>query len=180
MKIIKTPLNGAFILEPKIFGDERGFFFESFNQKIFSSHIKEKYTFVQDNHSRSNKNILRGLHYQIKNPQDKLVRVSFGKVYDVIVDLRRSSNTYGKSFGIELSSENKKQLLVPKGFAHGFLVLSEFADFQYKTSDYYFPQHERVLLWNCKKLNINWPTSNPILNERDKKGLAFEKCEAFK
>ena len=179
MKIYKTPLKDSLVIEPNVFGDERGFFFESFNEKEFFSHIKNKFRFVQDNHSRSNQHILRGLHYQINHPQDKLVRVSSGKVYDVIVDLRRSSETFGKSFSIELSAENKKQLFVPKGFAHGFLVLSEYADFQYKTSDYYFPEHERVLLWNCKKLSINWQVKNPILNNRDEKGLSFEKCEVF-
>ena len=180
MKIYKTPLNDSLIIEPNVFGDERGFFFESFNEKIFFSHIKKKFHFIQDNHSRSKKHILRGLHYQIKHPQDKLVRVSSGKVFDVIVDLRRSSSTFGKSFGIELSAENKKQLFVPKGFAHGFIVLSEYADFLYKTTEYYFPNHERVLLWNCKELNINWPIAKPILNKRDENGLPLAKCEVFK
>ena len=180
MKINETPLNDALVIEPKVFGDERGFFFESFNEKNFFSHVKKNFSFIQDNHSRSKKYILRGLHYQIKHPQDKLVRVTTGKVYDVIVDLRKSSNTFGKAFGIELSAENKKQLFVPKGFAHGFVVLSEYADFQYKTSDYYFPEHERVLLWNCKKLDVNWPVTNPFLNTRDKNGLPLEMCEYFK
>ena len=180
MKIYKTPLSDSLIIEPKVFGDERGFFFESFNEKIFFRHVKNKFSFIQDNHSRSKKHILRGLHYQINHPQDKLVRVSSGKVFDVIVDLRRSSSTFGKSFGIELSAENKKQLFVPKGFAHGFIVLSEYADFQYKTTDYYYPEYERVLLWNCKDLNINWPIAKPILNTRDENGLSFTKCEVFK
>ena len=179
MKIYKTPLNDAMIIEPKIFGDERGFFFESFNERIFLSYFKNKLNFIQDNHSRSKKHILRGLHYQIVHPQDKLVRVSSGKVYDVIVDLRKSSSTFGKSFGIELSEENKKILFVPKGFAHGFIVLSEYADFLYKTTDYYYPEHERVLLWNCKKLNILWPLVKPILNKRDENGLPLEMCEIF-
>ena len=165
------------IIEPNVFGDKE-VFFESFNEKKFFSHQK-KIRFIQDNHSRSKKNILRGLHYQIKHSQDKLVRVSFGKVFDVIVDLRGSSSTFGKSFGIELSAENKKQLFVPKGFAHGFIVLSEYADFLYKTTEYYFPEHERVLLWNCKELNIHWPLSKPILNKRDENGLPLEKCEVF-
>ena len=179
MNIYNTPLNDAYIIEPKVFGDDRGFFFESFNEKIFFSRINQSFKFVQDNHSRSKKNILRGLHYQIQNAQDKLVRVTSGRVYDVIVDLRKDSNTFGKVFGLELSAENKKQLFVPKGFAHGFLVLSDFADFQYKTSDYYYPEHERVLLWNCKKINIDWPIQKPILNERDRNGLPFEKCDIF-
>ena len=142
--------------------------------------ISSNIDFVQDNHSRSKKSILRGLHYQITNPQDKLVRVSFGKVYDVVVDLRVSSNTFGKWFGLEISAENKKQLIIPKGFAHGFLVLSEYAEFQYKTSDFYYPEHERVLLWNCKKLNIDWPIENPILNDRDKNGASLDKCDLFR
>ena len=126
MKLIKTPFKDVFVIEPKVFGDHRGFFYDSFNKKDFSSLISSNIDFVQDNHSRSKKSILRGLHYQITNPQDKLVRVSFGKVYDVVVDLRVSSNTFGKWFGLEISAENKKQLIIPKGFAHGFLVLSEY------------------------------------------------------
>ena len=179
MRIKKTNLDQAFLIEPKIFEDKRGFFYESFNEKQFKQFVGKPIKFVQDNHSRSKKNILRGLHYQIHNAQDKLVRVTSGRVYDVIVDLRKDSNTFGKVFGLELSAENKKQLFVPKGFAHGFLVLSDFADFQYKTSDYYYPEHERVLLWNCKKINIDWPIQRPILNERDRNGLPFEKCDIF-
>ena len=180
MKIKKTNLENAFLIEPKIFEDKRGFFYESFNEKQLKKIIKKPIKFVQDNHSRSKKNILRGLHYQIKRTQDKLVRVTYGSVYDVIVDLRFSSKTFGKWFGIELSAENKKQLFVPKGFAHSFLVLSEYAEFQYKTSDYYYPNHERVLLWNCPKINIKWPNINPELNQRDLTGLPLDKCEIFK
>ena len=179
MRLTKTPFIDVFVIEPEVFGDQRGFFYESFNKKYFSSLISSKIDFVQDNHSRSKKSILRGLHYQIKKPQDKLVRVSLGNVYDVIVDLRVSSNTFGKWFGLEISAKNKKQLIIPKGFAHGFLVLSEYAEFQYKTSDFYYPEHERVLLWNCKKLNIDWPIKNPILNNRDKDGASLDECDLF-
>lgn len=180
MNIKKTNLENAFLIEPKIFEDKRGFFYESFNEKQFINFLKKPIKFVQDNHSRSKKNVLRGLHYQIKKSQDKLVRVTYGSVYDVIVDLRLFSKTFGKWFGVELSAENKKQLFVPKGFAHSFLVLSEYAEFQYKTSDYYDPKHERVLLWNCPKINIKWPIKDPELNQRDLKGLPLEKCEIFK
>ena len=180
MKITKINLNDAFILEMEVFSDKRGFFYESFNKKKFNRITNTNINFVQDNHSKSQKYILRGMHYQIKRAQDKLVRVSMGSVYDVIVDLRIKSSTFGKWYGVELSAENKKQLFIPKGFAHGFLVLSDQAEFQYKTSDYYFPKHEKVLLWNCPKININWPVDDPILNERDSKGFSLEKCEIFR
>ena len=180
MDISKINLNDALIIETEVFSDKRGFFFESFNKNKFNKITNTNIDFVQDNHSRSQKNILRGMHYQIERAQDKLVRVSIGSVFDAIVDLRLKSSTFGKWYGVELSAENKKQLFVPKGFAHGFLVLSEHAEFQYKTSDYYFPEHERVLSWNCPKININWPVNNPILNERDSKGFSIEKCEIFR
>ena len=180
MKITKTNLEGAFLIEPKIYEDDRGFFYESFNKRKFDTLVNYPIQFVQDNHSRSRKDILRGLHYQIKNSQDKLVRVTHGSVFDVIVDLRKSSNTFGKWYGVELSAKNKKQLFIPKGFAHGFLVTSKYAEFLYKTSDYYYPEFERVLLWNCQSVNIDWPSKNPELNNRDTRGLTLEKCEIFK
>ena len=180
MNISKINLNDALIIETEVFSDKRGFFFESFNKNKFNKITNRNIDFVQDNHSRSQKNILRGMHYQIERAQDKLVRVSIGSVFDAIVDLRLKSSTFGIWYGVELSAENKKQLFVPKGFAHGFLVLSEYAEFQYKTSDYYFPEHERVLSWNCSKININWPVKKPVLNERDSNAPSLEKCEIFK
>ena len=179
MKINKINLNDAFVIEIDLFSDNRGYFFESFNKSKFKALTNTNFEFVQDNHSRSSKHILRGMHYQIKRAQDKLVRVSFGSVYDVIVDLRLKSSTFGKWFGIELSSDNKKQLFVPKGFAHGFIVLSEYAEFQYKTTDYFYPEYERVLRWNCPNLKINWPVNNPKLNERDSNAPDIKDCELF-
>lgn len=180
MKIVETPLLDCFVIEPQVFGDSRGFFFESFNHKKFNELTKTNFTFVQDNHSRSAKGVLRGLHYQIKNSQGKLVRVAEGEVFDVAVDLRKSSPTFGKHFGLHLSAENKKQLWVPPGFAHGFLVLSETADFLYKTTDYYAPEYERSILWNDIKLNIPWPAvRDVILSGKDQKGTSFESAEVY-
>lgn len=181
MKVESTPLQDCFVIEPQVFGDQRGFFMESFNYKKFSEATGFKGEFVQDNHSRSKKGVLRGMHYQMQNTQGKLVRVSEGAVYDVAVDLRKSSPSFGKSFGLILSAENKKQLWVPAGFAHGFLVITETADFLYKTTDYYAPQFEKSLLWNDPALGIQWPTEGleVLLSEKDKVGLPLAQCEVF-
>jgi dTDP-4-dehydrorhamnose 3,5-epimerase len=180
MRATRTVIPEVIVLEPKVFGDDRGFFFESFNAKAFEEATGLQAHFVQDNHSRSSKNVLRGLHYQIKQPQGKLVRVVEGEVFDVAVDLRRTSPTFGKWVGEYLSAENKKQLWVPKGFAHGFVVLSETAQFLYKTSDYYAPEHERSLLWNDPALAINWPLSGePRLAAKDVAGLPLSEAEVF-
>lgn len=167
-----TPLAipDVILLEPKVFSDERGFFFESFNQRVFEEAIGRSVNFVQDNHSHSLKNVLRGLHYQIEQPQGKLVRVVQGEVFDVAVDIRKSSPTFGKWVAEILSAENKKQLWIPEGFAHGYLVLSDSADFLYKATDYYAPQHERCICWNHTRLAINWPlceSTTPILSQKD-------------
>ena len=179
--MIATPLSipEVVLLEPKVFGDERGFFFESYNKRTLESLLKRELNFVQDNHSLSAKNVLRGLHYQIKQPQGKLVRVIQGEVFDVAVDLRQSSKTFGLWVGEILSSANKRQLWVPEGCAHGFLVLSETAEFLYKTTDYYAPEHERVLLWNDPDIGINWPiNTTPILAKKDAEGIALKKSSA--
>lgn len=168
------------LFEPKVFGDERGFFFESFNQARFEEAVGRSVSFVQDNHSRSVRNVLRGLHYQIQQAQGKLVRVVHGEVFDVAVDLRRSSPTFGKWVGAVLSAENKKQLWVPEGFGHGFVVLSESADFLYKTTDYYAPQHERCIIWNDPDLAIEWPMEGePVLSAKDQQGVAFAQADVF-
>jgi dTDP-4-dehydrorhamnose 3,5-epimerase len=168
------------LFEPKVFGDERGFFMESFNQNIFENAVGSAITFVQDNHSKSMKNVLRGLHYQIKNPQGKLVRVTQGEVFDVAVDIRKNSPTFGKWVGEILSAENKKQLWVPVGFAHGFLTLSDTAEFLYKTTDYYYPESERCILWKDEKIDIKWLTiDKPILSAKDIGGSSFENSEVF-
>lgn len=164
MKVTPTAIPDVLIIEPKVFGDERGFFFESFNQKAFNAATGLDVTFVQDNHSRSAKGVLRGLHYQVQQPQGKLVRVVRGAVFDVAVDIRQGSATFGKWVGLELSEENQKQLWIPPGLAHGFLVVSESADFLYKTTDYYAPVHERCLLWNDMDLNITWPATGASLS----------------
>lgn len=175
-----TTIPEVIILEPKVFGDDRGFFFESFNAKAFELATGLKREFVQDNHSRSTRHVLRGLHYQIKQPQGKLVRVVQGEVYDVAVDLRKSSTTFGKWIGVHLSAENKKQLWVPEGFAHGFVVLSETAEFLYKTTDYYAPDYERSLLWNDPELGIEWPfEGEPKLAAKDAAARHLCDTEAF-
>ncbi len=179
MNVIKTALNEVLILEPTIFGDERGFFQESYNKKAFDKAIGTHTNFVQDNHSRSKKNILRGLHYQIKQPQGKLVRVVQGSVFDVAVDLRKSSATFAQWVGVELSDENHRQLWVPPGFAHGFLVLSEQADFVYKTTDYYAPEHECSICWNDSTIGINWPECTPILSSKDEQAVTLSNAKVF-
>lgn len=170
MKAIPTDIPDVILLEPKVFGDERGFFYESWNQRTLKA-LGIDASFVQDNHSKSAKNVLRGLHYQIQNPQGKLVRVIAGEVFDVAVDLRKSSPTFGKSVSFTLSAENKRMTWIPPGFAHGFLVTSESAEFLYKTTDYWSPEHERTLLWNDQALKIEWPlTGEPSLSDKDAAG----------
>lgn len=174
MKITRTNIADVLILEPKVFGDSRGFFFESFNQRDFNAATGTDFTFVQDNHSRSEKGVLRGLHYQVGKPQGKLVRVVRGSVFDVAVDIRPASPTFGKWMGMELSENDNRQLWVPPGLAHGFLVLSDSADFLYKTTDYYAPELERCIAWDDPDLGIEWPvTSPPSLSQKDKDGLLF-------
>jgi dTDP-4-dehydrorhamnose 3,5-epimerase len=175
MNKIETDLPGVFIIEPKVFGDQRGFFFESFNQQEWEKTTGLKTRFVQDNHSRSVKGVLRGLHYQVEQMQGKLVRVVVGEVFDVAVDVRKHSPTFGKWVGVHLSAENKRQFWVPEGFAHGFLVLSDVAEFLYKTTDYYAPEHERAIIWNDPDLAIRWPIEvEPLLSEKDKKALPLK------
>ena len=179
--ITKTELPEVLILEPKVFGDDRGFFFESFNQRDFQQVTGLDVNFVQDNHSKSSHGVLRGLHYQIQHPQGKLVRVIHGKVFDVAVDLRRSSPNFGKWVGVELSADNKRQLWVPPGFAHGFVVTSETAEFLYKTTDYWYPEHERSLLWNDPTIGITWPISSaPKLANKDASGTVLANADTFK
>lgn len=180
MKVKPTAIPDVLILEPKVFGDERGFFLESFNQKAFNEATGNNHQFVQDNHSRSTKGVLRGLHYQIHQTQGKLVRVACGAVFDVAVDIRTGSPTFGQWVGEELSSANNRQLWVPPGFAHGFLVLSETADFLYKTTNYYAPEYERCILWNDPTLSIQWPAAiEPVLSSKDKMGISLIKAETF-
>lgn len=180
MQVIRTAIPDVLIIEPKIHGDERGFFFESFNARDFNAATGLAPNFVQDNHSRSAKNILRGLHYQFMQPQGKLVRVVRGTVFDVAVDMRVSSATFGKSVGVELSEQNYRQLWVPPGFAHGFMTLSDSADVIYKTTQFYAPQDEHCIIWNDAQLNIAWPLSGaPILSARDAKGVSFASAPAF-
>jgi dTDP-4-dehydrorhamnose 3,5-epimerase len=180
MKITPTSIPDVLIIEPTVFGDERGFFFESFNQRLWEESTGLGTVFVQDNHSRSVKNVLRGLHYQIRHPQGKLVRVISGTVFDVAVDIRKSSPTFGAWVGEILSSENKRQLWIPEGFAHGFLVLSDTAEFLYKTTDYWAPEHERSIIWNDPDLAIKWPLEGmPVLARKDSEGKAFRDAEVF-
>ena len=180
MKATPLAIPDVILIEPKVFGDERGFFFESFNQAQFEQAIGTSVQFVQDNHSRSAKHVLRGLHYQIQQPQGKLVRVVQGEVFDVAVDLRKRSKTFGQWVGEILSAENKRQLWIPEGFAHGFVVLSDTAEFLYKTTDYYAPAHERCILWNDETLAIHWPAGiQPILSAKDAQGKAFVDAEVF-
>lgn len=180
MKIIPTAIPGVIILEPKVFGDTRGFFFESFNQRAFNQATGLDVQFVQDNHSRSAKGVLRGLHYQIQQPQGKLVRVVRGSVFDVAVDVRKSSPTFGKWVGVELSEENHRQMWVPPGFAHGFVVTSASADFLYKTTDYYAPEFERCIAWNDPAVGIQWPLDvPPQLSAKDQAGLPLARAEVF-
>ncbi len=180
MQITRLAIPDVLKIEPRVFGDDRGFFFESFHQARFEEAVGRKVLFVQDNHSKSTSNVLRGLHYQIKQPQGKLVRVVAGSVYDVAVDLRRTSPTFGQWVGEILSAENKAQLWVPEGFAHGFVVLSETAEFVYKTTDYYAPEHERCIVWNDPSLAITWPISAPpSVSAKDEKGTMFATAEVF-
>lgn len=180
MKAIQTSIDDLLVIEPRVFGDDRGFFFESFNRSKFAELTGRDIDFVQDNHSRSVKGVLRGLHYQIQHPQGKLVRVTQGKVIDVAVDIRRSSKTYGKHIAIELSAENKRMLWIPEGFAHGFVVISESAEFLYKTTDYWFPDHERCIRWDDPALSINWGLQNqPTLSAKDTQGKSLNDAELF-
>lgn len=180
MKIVPTEIPEVLILEPKVFEDERGFFFESFNQRAFREATGLNPAFVQDNHSRSAKNVLRGLHYQIKQPQGKLVRVVAGEVFDVAVDMRKSSPRFGCWVGVTLSAENKRMMWIPEGFVHGFLVLSDSADVLYKTTDYYAPQHERTLAWNDPEIGIRWPLDGePILSAKDRAGQRLKDADFF-
>jgi dTDP-4-dehydrorhamnose 3,5-epimerase len=180
MRAIPTAIKDVIVLEPKVFGDDRGFFFESFNAKAFEQATGIKREFVQDNHSKSARHVLRGLHYQIQQPQGKLVRVIQGEVFDVAVDIRKSSKTFGQWVGVHLSAENKKQLWVPEGFAHGFVVLSEAAEFLYKTTDYYAPEHERSLLWNDLDVGIDWPfQGEPILAAKDAVAKSLRSADVF-
>lgn len=180
MNIIATEIPEVLIVEPKVFGDDRGFFYESFNQKQWETATGLSPNFVQDNHSRSVRGVLRGLHYQIEQAQGKLVRCVLGEVFDVAVDIRKSSATFGKWVGVHLSAANKRQLWVPEGFAHGFLVLSDVAEFLYKTTDYYAPEHERCISWNDPDIGIEWPfDETPKLSGKDAQGAKFMDAEFF-
>lgn len=180
MNVTETGIPDVLVIEPHVFGDDRGFFYESYNERAFLDKIGISEHFVQDNHSRSTKNVLRGLHYQIQQPQGKLVRVVVGCIFDVAVDLRKSSKTFGQWVGMLLSAEHKQQLWVPAGFAHGFVVLSEYAEFLYKTTDYYAPQHERCIRWNDPDLAIAWPIqSEPLLSTKDQSGKFLREAKVF-
>ena len=180
MKVTPTAIPDVLVIEPKVFGDSRGFFYESFNQKAFNEATGLDVNFVQDNHSYSARGVLRGLHYQVSQPQGKLVRVVRGAVFDVAVDIRKGSLTFGKWVGVELKEDNHKQLWIPDGFAHGFLVLSNSADFLYKTTDYYAPEYERCIAWNDSEIGINWPfTIAPSLSSKDQNGMALSDAVAL-
>jgi dTDP-4-dehydrorhamnose 3,5-epimerase len=180
MNVIATAISEVLIIEPKLYGDDRGFFYESFNQRRWEEETGINCCFVQDNHSLSVKNVLRGLHYQMLHPQGKLVRVIAGAVYDVAVDIRRNSASFGRWTGVTLSVENKRQLWIPAGFAHGFLVLSDSAEFLYKTTDYWSAEHERSILWSDPDLAIDWPLQGePLLAKKDAMGVPFKLAECF-
>lgn len=180
MKTTPTAIQDVVVIEPRVFPDDRGFFFESFNERNFAAALGVTGRFVQDNHSASTRNVVRGLHYQVRQTQGKLVRTIVGEVFDVAVDLRRSSPTFGRWVGVSLSAENKKQLWVPEGFAHGFVVVSDKAEVIYKTTDYYAPEHDRTLIWNDPTLAIDWPlTGEASLSAKDLKGVAFADAELF-
>ena len=181
MQAVPTSIPDLLVIEPKVFGDDRGFFYESFNQRRFTELTGVTDSFVQDNHSKSARNVLRGLHYQIAQPQGKLVRVIAGEVLDIAVDIRRSSPNFGNWVGVKLSAENKKMLWIPKGFAHGFVVLSDTAEFLYKTTDYWAPEHERCIIWNDSGLNIDWQLDNatPLLSAKDQAGKLLSEAETF-
>lgn len=180
MKIVPTAISDVLLIQPKVFGDSRGFFYESFNQRSFNEATGLSENFVQDNHSRSARGVLRGMHYQLQQPQGKLVRVVRGAVFDVAVDIRRSSPSFGQWVGAELSEDNHQQLWVPAGFAHGFIVLSESADFLYKTTDYYAPAHERSIAWNDPDVGISWPAGlTPQLSDKDRRSVLLKQAEVF-
>ena len=181
MQVTTTAIPDVLILEPKVFGDARGFFFESFNQQAFDAAVGQHYDFVQDNHSKSSQGVLRGLHYQVAQAQGKLVRVTQGRVLDVAVDIRQSSPTFGRWVAVELSADNQRQLWIPPGFAHGFVVYSDTAEFLYKTTDYYAPAHERCIIWNDPQLAIDWALGaiTPQLSAKDQQGKAFADAELF-
>ena len=180
MKIERASIPDVLVIEPKVFGDARGFFYESYNRKTFARDTGLDVEFVQDNHSRSAKNVLRGLHYQLRQPQGKLIRVTAGEIWDVAVDLRRNSPAFGRWVGITLDAAARRMLWVPAGFAHGFVVLSEHAEVQYKTTDYYAPEYERALLWNDPALGISWPhQGEPVLSDKDRRGTPLAQAETF-
>ncbi len=180
MKVQPTEIPDVLLVEPKVFGDDRGFFYESFNQRNWKEVTGLDTAFVQDNHSRSSKGVLRGIHYQIQQSQGKLVRVVVGEVYDVAVDLRNNSPTFGQWVGRHLSAENKRMLWIPEGFGHGFLVLSDVAEFLYRTTDYWAAEHERCIIWNDPELKISWPIdSSPVLSQKDSQGLLFTQAEVY-
>lgn len=180
MNVIQTRIPEVLVFEPKVFGDERGFFLESFNAKQFAEAVGQSYNFVQDNHSRSAKNVLRGLHYQIEQAQGKLVRVTQGEVYDVAVDIRQSSPTFGQWVGEHLSADNKRQMWIPPGFAHGFLVLSDYAEFLYKTTDFYAPQFECSIRWDDPAIGIKWPSdATPVLSAKDRDAVTLSNAKLF-
>ncbi|WP_413294148.1 dTDP-4-dehydrorhamnose 3,5-epimerase [Bdellovibrio sp. HCB185ZH] len=182
MRVEQTGLNDCLIIHPRVFGDDRGFFYESYNKSQFDELTKTSFNFVQDNHSKSQRWVLRGIHYQLNKPQGKLVRVVQGQVLDVVVDLRKSSSTFGKTFSIVLNEQNKTQLWVPPGFGHGFVVLSETAEFLYKTTDFYSPADERCIIWNDHDLSIDWRIPggvDVILSDKDRKGIAFRSAEVY-
>lgn len=181
MQVIDTALPEVKIIEPKVFGDARGFFYESFNQQAFDAAVGRHYDFVQDNHSKSSRGVLRGLHYQVEQAQGKLVRVAQGRVLDVAVDIRKSSARFGQWVAVELSEDNQRQLWVPPGFAHGFVVVSDTAEFLYKTTDYYAPAHERCIIWNDAQLSIDWQLNGlePQLSAKDQQGKAFAEADVF-
>jgi dTDP-4-dehydrorhamnose 3,5-epimerase len=180
MQVTRTAIPEVLIIEPKVFGDDRGFFYESYNERTFAGATGLRVRFVQDNHSRSARNVLRGLHYQIRQSQGKLVRVTAGEIYDVAVDIRKSSPTFGKWAGVGLSAANRKMCWIPAGFAHGFLVVSDHAEVQYKTTDYYAPEHERCIAWNDRDLAIAWPLrGEPILSLKDRAGRTLKEAEVF-
>jgi len=180
LSVVSTAIPDVLIIEPKAFGDDRGFFFESFNAACFDQVVGKNVRFVQDNHSGSMRGVLRGLHYQIQRPQGKLVRVVVGAVFDVAVDLRKSSATFGRWVGLTLSAENKRQVWIPEGFAHGFFVISDVADVAYKATDYWAPEHERCIAWNDPVLGIDWPIhGEPVMSDKDKKGVLLADAEVF-
>ena len=179
MEVKETPLEGLKIIKPSVFEDQRGFFFESYNRKDYKKILGKNISFVQDNQSKSKKNVLRGLHFQIKKPQGKLIRVLKGKIFDVVVDLRKDSKSFSNFYSIFLSEESKEQLWVPPGFAHGFLVMSEFAEVSYKTTDYWYPEYEKTLIWNDPNVSVDWPFNNPLLSEKDSNGLSLSELESI-